>query len=320
MNNNLDAFLNNKPTVLLVDDEEDFAKIYVPIWQKRTGLGFIYARDAKTAIDIVKHYPIKVAILDQLMPTPGTELIKQLKNIDYQLKTILLSAELKDHMYKATRVGFDYSMMKDEVDNIPQIVLEFHSKYNNELKSKICTSIGNIYAIKTISYSIIDFTIIEEERVADKWHTDVYIRTGQELTNEAEIDIEQEFKFSNDFLIENENSLNFSNEMLAAFKTSLTLKMEAAFGLQYTEKVKEVFKRTNRYCLPSDSPNIVSRSYEYAKMAREVKLYIKKYCSCCKEISIIPITVMIPIPVIKQRIIEHYNDNRKIIIDAGEIR
>lgn len=39
----------------------------------------VYATSAKDALDIVSKYSIKVAILDQVMPTKGTELFKELK-------------------------------------------------------------------------------------------------------------------------------------------------------------------------------------------------------------------------------------------------
>lgn len=121
------------PHVLLVDDNVDFAKEYAEIFQNQCHTTVVYATTAKDALDIVKKNPIKVVILDQVMPTKGTELFKQLKRIDPNLKTILLTSEAEGHdLTEATNIGFDYALWKEDNDlnRIPTMILILLMKYN----------------------------------------------------------------------------------------------------------------------------------------------------------------------------------------------
>lgn len=114
--------------------------------------------------------------------------------------------------------------------------------------------------------------------------------------------------------------LNLSAEIFKEFKGNLALKMERSFEESYTEKVKEVFRKKNTYSIPSDSPDIVSRSYEYSKVVKVMKIYLETKCTCCNSTSIAPITITMPIPVIALRIVEHYKDSEPKYVDAGKIR
>ena len=125
----------NEAHILLVDDNIDFAKEFAEIFQNQCHSTVLYATTAKEALDKVKKNPIKVVILDQVMPTKGTELFKQLKQIDPNLKTILLTAEADNHdLTEATNIGFDYAILKEdnEIDRIPSIILILLMKYNND--------------------------------------------------------------------------------------------------------------------------------------------------------------------------------------------
>lgn len=125
--------IQRKPNILLVDDNVDFVKEYAETLQQQCNSMVLYATTAKEALDIVKKNPIKVVILDQVMPTKGTELFKQIKQIDSNLKTILLTAEADKHdLTEATNIGFDYALMKEdkEMERIPTMILLLIMKYN----------------------------------------------------------------------------------------------------------------------------------------------------------------------------------------------
>lgn len=319
-------------SIMLVDDDEDFAKAFIPTWEKICQVRFVYAKDAEMAKKLLVENPIKVVILDQIMPTPGTELFSQLKAIDNRIKTILLSAEMKEHFVEAPRIGFDYTMLKEYKDlaSIPFVVLGLLSQYSYEIESKELEVLKDFYISRKrrclfgpkieVKYSILDYQIIDEEKAVDDWHTYAFLEVGQELTSERETSIEREFKFTDNFKIENEYSLNLSDNILKEFKSSLALKMEKAFENSYTEKVKEIFRKKNTLSIPSDSPDLVSRSYEYTKMVKIMKVYLEKKCTCCNCTSIAPITVRMPIPVVSLRIVEHYKLSEPKYVDAGKIR
>ena len=320
----------NEPHVLLVDDNVDFAKEYAEIFQNQCHTTVVYATTAKDALDIVKKNPIKVVILDQVMPTKGTELFKQLKRIDPNLKTILLTSEAEGHdLTEATNIGFDYALWKDEIDlnRIPTMILILLMKYNvttipENSSPFFVLNQGGIFRKKYhVEYSVVAYEIIDEAYVfPNSWITRNLVERGTSLSLEEEINIEKEFNFQNDFHIDNEQMLDFRQENFIDFKTELTLKMEQDFKSTYTESLKRVINRKGKFEINDDTEGIVSRVYEYAKVYNMVKVYLQKTCSCCKSKTIDAMTVYLPIPVIKYRICEYYDDGNIKELTSGELR
>lgn len=319
-----------KPNILLVDDNEDFVKEYAEILQQQCNSKVLYATTAKEALDIVEKNPIKVVILDQVMPTKGTELFKQLRDIDDNLKTILLTAEADRHdLTEATNIGFDYALMKEdrEMERIPTMVLLLIMKYNatdssEKKKPFFVRKLGGIFSKKQrIEYTVVGYQILDEEYVfPNSWVTRNLIERGTSLSLEEEIDVEKEFNFQKDFCIDNEQSFGFEFEKNMSFKSELTLKMEQDFQCKYIESLKKIINRKVHFEIKEDDEKIVSRVYEYAKVFNMIKVFIRKACSCCQSMSIDAITVYLPIPVVKYRICEYFEDGEIKEIGSGELR
>lgn len=320
----------NEAHILLVDDNIDFAKEFAEIFQNQCHSTVLYATTAKEALDKVKKNPIKVVILDQVMPTKGTELFKQLKQIDPNLKTILLTAEADNHdLTEATNIGFDYAILKEdnEIDRIPSIILILLMKYNNDRFSQtrrpfFVLEQGGIFSKKQyVEYSVVSYEIIDEAYVfPNSWVTRNLVERGTVLSLDEEINVEKEFNFQNDFQIADEQALGFEFENLVNFRTELTLKMEQDFHSTYTESLKRVINRKAQFEIKDDSVGIVSRVYEYAKVFNMIKVFLQKTCSCCQSKTVDAVTVYLPIPVVKYRIREYYDDGRTKELETGELR
>lgn len=319
-----------EPNILLVDDNVYFAKEYAETLQMQYNLKVLYATSAKEALDIVNKNPIKVAILDQVMPTKGTELFKELKKIDPNLKTVLLTAEADKHdLAEATNIGFDYALMKedDDMEQLPMLLLLLITKYNNTNFSEkkvpfFVQESGGIFSKKQhVEYTIVGYKILDSAYVfSNSWITRNLIERGTSLSLEEEINVEKEFNFQKNFRIDSEQELGLEVENLTNFKTQLTLKMEQDFQSTYTESLKQVINRKRQFEIKEDAEGIVSRVYEYAKVFKMIKVFIQKKCSCCQGLSVDAITVYLPIPIIRYRIREYFDDGRTIELESGELR
>lgn len=319
-----------EPNILLVDDNVYFAKEYAETLQMQYNFKVVYATSAKDALDIVSKYSIKVAILDQVMPTKGTELFKELKKIDPNLKTVLLTAEADKHdLTEATNIGFDYALMKedDDMDQLPMMLLLLVMKYNNTSFSEKTAPFfvqkhRGIFSKKQhIEYSIVGYKILDNAYVfPNSWITRNLIERGTSLSLEEEINVEKEFDFQNNFHIDSGQLLGSEFENFTNFKMQLTLKMEQDFQSTYTESLKQVINRKRQFEIKEDSEGIVSRVYEYAKIFNRIKVFIQKKCSCCQGVSVDTVTVYLPIPIIKYRIREYYDDGRILELESGELK
>ena len=319
---------NKRSLVLLIDDNIGFAREYSETLQSSCGAHVIYATTASEALELVKKEPIKIAIIDQVMPVKGTELFKQIKKIDPYIRTILLTAEAgRRDLTDAANMGFDYTLLKEDedMDSLPSKILILLSKYNaqkfDHSKPIYCKKQRLLFAKKPpVNYYIEHYETIDDKYAdPDGWITRDIVEKGESLTYEEEFNFDVDFNYTESFKINNEASLGISISQLSDFKNSLSTQMASDFSNTYTESLKRILKRKKILDLPKDQQDIVSRVYEYTKVYHQIKVYIRKECSCCNEQSITPITVNLPIPIIRYRIIEHFADGTKKEINSGEI-
>ncbi|MCL2079976.1 MAG: response regulator [Oscillospiraceae bacterium] len=325
--------MNNRSNahVLLVDDNEDFAREYAETLQNQCGATVIYAASSDNAIKMFKNNSIKVVILDQKMdPIKGTEMFKILKKIDPKVGTILLTTEAERRdLTEATNIGFDYALLKEEpdIESLPIKILLLIMRYNsyaligNEPLFYKHKSGGLLRRNDIVEYFIMGYETLDESYVfPDSWITRNFIEKGTTLTLEEELNIEKEFNFKDSFKIISENNLGFSIDETIKFTSNLALKMEHDFESTYTESLKKVMKRKVQLDIDSSITNILSRVYEYTKVFRMVKVFLKKICSCCQGSSIDAITAFLPVPIVRYRIREYYDDGTNKERESGEIR
>ena len=70
----------------------------------------------------------------------------------------------------------------------------------------------------------------------------------------------------------------------------------------------------------SESDNegaVVARYYDFASVYLEIKLRIKRHCTCCGSDNIFLATAYFPVPKVAYRIRDYYNGKDPKIIDSG---
>ena len=321
--------------VLLVDDDESFANQYALILSRRCGIRVLTANTADEAIRIVREKPIKVIILDQVMPTKGTELLPLLRKYNSKVKSILLTAiaDRRD-MADASEIGFNITMLKDDRDmeRLPMKILLLIAQYNNESFFERANDSSPLYVQESrdsalsvfgkkhrVEYRILEYETLEEDYVIESnWKSYMRIQKGQTISQNETVSLEQEFQFSSDFKLENEHGLSIGVDDLAVFKSNLSLKIEQDLQLKFAEKRNQTITRKVELKLLDDSSEIISRDYEYSQACRVIRVYLERSCSCCQSRTVEPVTVYLPIPVLKFQIKDHYCNGTTKIIPDGE--
>lgn len=322
--------INGVPHILLVDDNADFAREYSETLQNQCKSKVVYATTADEAIEIIKQNPIKVVILDQVMPTKGTDLFKQIKKIDSRIKTVLLTAEADKHdLTLATNIGFDYALLKeeDDMDTLPMKILLLIMKYNSLSATSsnepfYVQKNGGLFDKKhTIKYTIINYEVIDEKYSNENhWITRNMVERGESFELSEQFDVEKEFNYTESFQLCDESSLGLENDNIVNFKNDLSIRMALDLKNTYTESLKKILNRKIKLEISDSSEDVISRVYEYAKVYSMIKVYIKKECSCCQSNTIDAVTVYQPIPIVKYRIKEYYDDGNYKVLEAGEIK
>jgi DNA-binding response OmpR family regulator len=103
--------MENKPTVLVVDDETDIANEIVSILDETKEYNILRAGDGKDAIDKVRSNEVDVVLLDIRMPNmTGIDALKEIKATKNSPEVIMLTAlDDSQNAWEASKYGaYDY--------------------------------------------------------------------------------------------------------------------------------------------------------------------------------------------------------------------
>ena len=104
--------------ILIVDDEDEFRDLTVKILTKR-GLNARGAESGTKALEIIKHSPIDVVLLDVKMPgMDGIETLRQIRVIKPLVEVVLLTGHASvESGIEGMKLGaFDYLMKPIELE------------------------------------------------------------------------------------------------------------------------------------------------------------------------------------------------------------
>lgn len=108
------------PTVMIVDDEEDFLETLVKRLEKRD-LKVIGAKSGEEALELLRESPVDVVVLDVKMPgMNGIEALKEIKGRHPLVEVVLLTGHASTEVaIKGMELGaFDYLMKPIGMDEL----------------------------------------------------------------------------------------------------------------------------------------------------------------------------------------------------------
>jgi DNA-binding NtrC family response regulator len=118
--------------VLIVDDEEDF-RITLANRLKKRKFAVLEAEDGLRALEIIRTYPVDVAIVDIKMPgLDGLETLKRIKEINPLVEVIMLTGHASvESGIEGMKLGaFDYLMKPCDINDL---VLKIEDAYQQKL-------------------------------------------------------------------------------------------------------------------------------------------------------------------------------------------
>lgn len=130
--------ISREPEILIVDDVEVAANDFAALIKANLRFNVIAVSTSVEAIEVVKKHNIRVVVLDQVMPgKKGTDLYKEIKNINPSIKAIMLTGEASsDEVGLAMRLGFSNYLNKGEILKLPEIVLSLYIQYEIDILKK----------------------------------------------------------------------------------------------------------------------------------------------------------------------------------------
>ena len=320
--------MNDLNEVLIVDNDEYFATECVDFLQVMCNVRAVAALTAEEAEKRLKKYPIKIVLLDYDMPVNGLDLFPRLYKIDSSAQYVFISAvATNDVLYKSEKYPFAAKISKGTCyDELPELIPVLLMKYAKQFHTSSPVFFTEYkhkwFRPHKVEYSICSYSIINKEYIfPDSWHTTKMIQAGEKLTHQEEFDYEKIFNFSDNFKLDAGVNFEFASNELAELKTALSTQLEESIQSDYSERIKIAINRIREVSLSEKESgtddSIVARYYDFANVYLEMKIRIKKHCSCCDTDTILLTTAYFPIPKVAYRIREYFDGKNPKIIDSG---
>ena len=303
--------------VLVVDDVPQAAEDYGRLIQAKTGFKLTWTSIPEEAEDLVRQSDIKVVVLDQVMPVKGTELMKRLKRINPQLKTMMLTGEASGkEIGLAINLNFDKYLDKADVKELPAYVRSLYTDYQCDFYDSLTKIAPKFlrFTWKGIYY------VLSKEKINDNYVDEKQTRTllnvfaGEEQERITENVVAEEIIYDT---TEESNigfDLNVNPSKYPAVKTVYKKILNWKRGLTTTRSSKEITK----YKLPVKlEETITHRIIECTPVYEVYKVVLgyKRFIFHKMERGIVIIKVYTGKHHLRQT--DHLHDGKIIVQDLG---
>jgi CheY-like chemotaxis protein len=323
-----------KIEVLIVDDAIGAANEYKRLIELRTKLSAIATDNPDEAINFIKKYPIRVAVLDQRMPQKlGTELCREIKQINPFVKGIMLTgeADIQEVVTAWQEVGFSDYLHKSKISQLPNKILRYHVQYEVDIAQEATNyPILELYRKRNgylfgheIKVSVAVTEIVEDEFIFnDTWRTIKQLNAGERIREIDKIEITNRFIHESE---QNENiSANISSDILtySIIKTELQSVISSRFKDHVFSENRTTQEVSRDYQLPDEPSNssqkyIASRHYQRAPVYRAIRCLLIKSCGCCDAQQPIVTMVYQLTSKVATKQINYFSDGEERILSTG---
>lgn len=322
--------MNSQTTVLVVDDNIKLAKEYAELICNGCGFGTIAASSPDEAKEYVKKYPIRVVVLDYLMPVKGPDLFREMKVINSKLHALIITGGQKDIgiVIDAESVGIVDFLKKnmpttEMINKVFLLNLRYERALLEEKMMKESISINKTYCRgffkrKYVERKLIGYDIINEMHIKDNgWISYKTISSGEKQILRKEISVENSLTVSSSNRISQTLGLSLKDSLVKTIASDLQKTLEDTIGISTINKNTTTVTTESEIILPDNSLSgrgrILERSFECAQIYKEIRVFIDEYCSCCNNHNIVTFVVCLPTDNFMRRIIETTEKGKNII-------
>lgn len=299
--------------ILVVDDGKDAARDYARLITNKTGLSAIWAVDAEEARRYASENELKVIVLDQRMPVPGTELKETLVKSCPDAKFIMLTGEAsKSEIGAAVNLGYDKYLEKSNIKELPGAVVNLYANYEADQEKRIryLKPIKRVFVFrKAIPYlvSIYDKQLINDNYVDEQQKKTIYrILAGEEKEFRYSAIVSQELVIGSSVESTSGFQLKDPTESLGVVESAL----KKTFTVETKLSVQESVESTVRRMLPNTSENsIAQRVIEASPVYHVYKVFMSYRMLAGGSLKRVVETVRLFTGTYNMKQIDYYNDS-----------
>lgn len=315
--------------VLIVDDVKSYLDNLGLAIKLNLRIEPFLADDPNQAFEILRLYPIKVLVTDQIMPNmTGTQLVRKMHDeLDLKIPCILLTGYSdRVDVAEAVNLGFFRFIHKDRAQTeLIEALREALLHYDVEVLSKSGTPAEIVLAKKrslialrpNVTSRIIKIISIVTPFVKEQdWKT--YLVAERGLSTKKKVNVAREAKTSYEYSVEESVTRSIGidlGDIIPKLKVALT-KLET----QTKQVTKVLFEQALRLEVDyevdvseiTDAPTkegivLQSREYQSAPVFTRINCLVEVNCSYCKTPQRFTVSIDLPTDSLALRQIENYD-------------
>ncbi|MGW4942098.1 response regulator [Actinoplanes sp. NPDC004185] len=317
-------------TVVVVDDDGDLAESCATLVQARAGLETLWTTSPDDALRLLAEHPVEVAVLDQRMPgRTGTDLLKEMRRLNPQLRSIMLSGEAT-----AEEVGrgfdlFNGFVAKQRISELPGQVLRQTVAFHAALAEVGC--IGEVIHVErrygflrpVMVYRLVRSDVLDDYYVApESWESYLQLEAG-----ESRKYVQQRYS-GRKMQLETQSRVSLKSSFGASAAKTLSNKIENA--LERTRKhvgIDELSRTESterNLSLPAEPASLTkvyvkSRHLSRAPLFTRVRVVLTRECVSCNDRKLVPVVLHKYTGFYATRHEDHTSDGLTRITDTGRI-
>jgi len=301
--------------VLIVDDILEAAEDYARLVTAITGLVVRFTDDPSEAVNLAHQTRIKVLVIDQRLenrtPDRGTELYRQIKEIDPLTRAIMLTGQRNDAAIgHAIGLEFRDFLEKDSIRDLPTKVLGQYAKYMAELTSHDLAGQRPVVLFQSkgrwpgrresITYRLINIEPISDDLVSrdDQWVTEASLTAGQKETVELSIAAETTVASEEEVSDRLKGDLGLSTKHLADLSVNLSRELTVRLKGATTVASRREVKISRTFELPPEPSNpdelhVVHRRIQRSPAYKMYRADLTIHCTCCRLTNAVSLELLI---------------------------
>ncbi len=320
--------MRSKIEILVIDDNKETAQSYSDLITTYCNLQSFATSDIGIAFKCVSENPIKIVLLDERMPTPGHKVFPKLKEINSNLKIVMVTGEASaEEILKIDSLGYAAKLHKNNIVELPSLIHRLYAEYETDLVKNVTIETPfykewkfKFWHVSSINYYLLAYKDLNNNYIdQSKWKTIERVTQGEKQHKEVVIELKTSEKIAITQKLDTHlgyNSKSFLSKLESTLDCSINLNNEVMnIKTETTRKTTELSIKNDEIF---EGKRVISKNYETNQVYRQILLHIKKECNCCNEHVIIPVIINKPINKKIYRLKIYTEDNNEHIISTGD--
>jgi CheY-like chemotaxis protein len=262
-------------------------------------------------LELVRSDAVKVLVVDQRMPVSGTDLYRQIRDVDPRIRAIMLTGEADvAEVGAAVTLGFKDYLRKADVRRLPDRVLQQYAEYMSEAASEGLSQVRPVLFARgartwfrrrgggRVEYRLLGIRQVEAGYSPPaEWVTVLTLHTGQTERLEYSFEVERTLVLERETTDKLTSRLGLSNKDVVVLEARLETELSERHRKTSTVRARQTRTIERTFQLPAEptDPNqlhVQLRRIQQAPVYERIRADLLVSCECCRLQNVVRIELL----------------------------